>query len=135
MKKGWWVRFSLLMFLTILSIFVLMPSVFNFNENGRFPIKSKINLGLDLQGGLYMTLGIDFNKVYREEIATTVRKMQYILKDMGITAELGKVNLLCVGKGGQSKKAQKRWNFSDKPFHFYLFINVSRDVGLQLLSG
>ncbi len=92
MKKGWWMRFGLLIFFTILSVMVLMPTVFNFNENSRFPLKSKVNLGLDLQGGLYLTLGIDFNRVYREEVATSVRKMKYILKDQGMDSDLGKLD-------------------------------------------
>ena len=51
--------------------------------------KRSINLGLDLQGGLYMILGIDFNKVYRDEIKGYARKFEYVLKDEEIKMSIG----------------------------------------------
>ena len=68
MTRGWWLRFSLLLALVIGSMVALTPTFFNLSEKSSFPVKNKINLGLDLQGGLYMVLGIDFNKVYRDEV-------------------------------------------------------------------
>jgi preprotein translocase subunit SecD len=65
------------------------PTVFNLSEKSSFPGKSKINLGLDLQGGLYMVLGIDFNKVYRDEILGNARKIQSLLQEDGIESKLG----------------------------------------------
>ena len=64
MKTSWWMRFSALIVFIVLSILILLPTVMKFDENGHYPFKSKMNLGLDLQGGLYMILGIDFKKVY-----------------------------------------------------------------------
>ena len=75
MKTSWWVRFSVLLVLIAASVIVLLPTVMKFDENGSYPVKSKINLGLDLQGGLYMVLGIDFKKVYRDEVQTYSRKL------------------------------------------------------------
>ncbi len=69
-----------------------MPTVFDYPKESKFPIKSKINLGLDLQGGLYMILGIDFNKVYRDEIRGYARKIQYILEEEGIKSEIGSLD-------------------------------------------
>lgn len=89
MAKGWLFRFSLLAILVIASVMSVTPTFFNLKEDGSFPVKSKINLGLDLQGGLYMVLGIDFNKVYRDEIVGYARKAQATLKDIGIESTLG----------------------------------------------
>jgi len=89
MAKGWWLRFSLLLVLVLASMLSLFPTFFNFSEKSSFPIKSKINLGLDLQGGLYMVLGIDFNKVYRDEVVSYAKKVQSVLKDAGIESTLG----------------------------------------------
>ncbi len=86
-------RFSLMLFLTVLSICAVIPTFLNFKEDGNFPIKSKINLGLDLQGGLYMVMGIDFKKVYRDEMVGTARKFQYILKDAGIESSVGQLDV------------------------------------------
>lgn len=89
MTKGWWFRFSLLAVLVIASVMAVTPTFFNLNKDSGFPVKEKINLGLDLQGGLYMVLGIDFNKVYRDEMANYARKTVSLLKDNGIEATLG----------------------------------------------
>jgi preprotein translocase subunit SecD len=89
MAKGWWLRFSLLIVLVLTSVFSLAPTFFNLKEDSSYPVKSKINLGLDLQGGLYMVLGIDFNKVYRDEILNYARKVQSILKEEGIESTMG----------------------------------------------
>ena len=89
MARGWWFRFSFLAALTIAALMSVAPTVFNLNEKSSFPMKSKINLGLDLQGGLYMVLGIDFNKVYRDEIVGNGRKMINLLKEETIEARPG----------------------------------------------
>lgn len=65
MTRTWWYKFSLLFVLTIFSIAFLVPTVRNLDvEKTNYPFKQKINLGLDLQGGVYMVLGVDFNKVF-----------------------------------------------------------------------
>ncbi len=89
MKRSWWYRFTFLVFLVVISVVSVMPTVFDYEKDSKFPIKSKINLGLDLQGGLYMILGIDFNKVYRDEVKGYARKIQFILEDEGIKTEIG----------------------------------------------
>ncbi len=89
MARGWWFRFSFLAALTIVALMSVAPTAFNLTEKSSFPMKSKINLGLDLQGGLYMVLGIDFNKVYRDEVIGNGRKMVNLLKEETIEAKIG----------------------------------------------
>ena len=89
MARGWWFRFSFLAAITIAALMSVAPTFFNLSEKSSFPMKTKINLGLDLQGGLYMVLGIDFNKVYRDEIIGNGRKMITLLKDETIEAKIG----------------------------------------------
>ena len=89
MARGWWVRFLLLAALTVAALMSVTPTFFNLNEKSSFPVKTKINLGLDLQGGLYMVLGIDFNKVYRDEVVGYSRKIVSLLADEKIEAKLG----------------------------------------------
>jgi len=69
----------------------VIPTFFDFKEDSSYPVKSKISLGLDLQGGLYMILGIDFNKVYRDEVKSYARKIEYLLKDQGIDSKVGEL--------------------------------------------
>lgn len=93
MKQSWWMRFSFLLVLTVLAVLVIIPTTMKFNEESSYPFKSKVNLGLDLQGGLYMVLGIDFKKVYADEVKGYGRKIESILKDRGIEISVGSVNL------------------------------------------
>lgn len=93
MKTSWWVRFSTLIVFCVISFVVLLPTVMKFEETSSYPVKSKINLGLDLQGGLYMVLGIDFKKVYKDEVATNLRKIETLLKDQDVTLTAGDFDL------------------------------------------
>lgn len=92
MKSSWWIRFSLFSFILVTSVLLVMPTLLKFNPEGKFPIKSKINLGLDLQGGLYMVLGIDFQNVYQDEIRSYMRKCEYALKDVGVESTIGDID-------------------------------------------
>ncbi|MBF0297734.1 MAG: protein translocase subunit SecD [Oligoflexia bacterium] len=91
MKSSWWYRFSLMMFVLLIAVMVSLPTFLNFNSEGKYPFKSKVNLGLDLQGGLYMVLGINFNNVYRDEIRSYINKFEYTLKDIGIESTPGDI--------------------------------------------
>ena len=89
MKRSWWYRFSFFLVLLVVSGLSVVPTVFNHDEETKYPIKSKINLGLDLQGGLYMIMGIDFKKVFKDEIKAYMRKAEFVLQDQGIPTSLG----------------------------------------------
>lgn len=90
MNRSWWYRFSLLFVVSVMAIMAVIPTFMNLDEEkSSFPVKSKINLGLDLQGGLYMVLGIDFRKVYKDEVQNYIKKAQTLLTDEGINAQLG----------------------------------------------
>ena len=68
----------------------VIPTVFDFDpEKSSFPVKSKINLGLDLQGGLYLVLGIDFKEVFADEVKNNLAKAISTLSDEGIRATMG----------------------------------------------
>ncbi len=65
MPKNWWYKFVLLISVTIFSVAYIVPTVRNLDpEKTSYPFKQKVNLGLDLQGGVYMVLGVDFRKVF-----------------------------------------------------------------------
>lgn len=94
MNRSWWYRVSLLVFLAVVGVMAVIPTFFNLDpEKSTFPVKSKINLGLDLQGGLYMVLGIDFNKVYRDEVKNYMKKTQDLLNDEGIASQPGELKV------------------------------------------
>ncbi len=69
MGRKWWSKFILLLFFIGLSAVYVYPTLVKLDlEKTNFPFKKKINLGLDLQGGLYLVMGVDFNKVYKDVI-------------------------------------------------------------------
>ncbi len=92
MKRSWWYRFIGLIFFTVLAVMAVLPTFMDFKEESSYPIKSKISLGLDLQGGLYMILGIDFKKVYKDEVITYGRRIEGIMSDEGVNLEVGDVD-------------------------------------------
>lgn len=89
MTKRWWLHFIFLSFLVLLAAASLVPTVREVAKESYYPFKSKLNLGLDLQGGLYMVLGIDFDKVRQDEIKNVGQRLQELLADEGIDSELG----------------------------------------------
>jgi len=83
MSKKWWFKFSLLLLVTAVSGLVVAPT---FLKSGgeKLPFTKKINLGLDLQGGLYLVMGVDFNKVFKEMTERQMSSLQERLKEKGI---------------------------------------------------
>jgi protein-export membrane protein SecD len=66
MSKKWWVKFTLLIVVTLFSVAYVLPSFQKTSPSKGALFSKKINLGLDLQGGLYLVMGVDFNKVFKE---------------------------------------------------------------------
>lgn len=88
MPKNWWGKLIFLLFVTVLSVVYVIPTVAGLNlETTKFPFKQKINLGLDLQGGLYMVLGVDFNKVYKDVLDRQESSLQSRLKDKNVSVQ------------------------------------------------
>ena len=87
MTRSWWSKLLLLVFFTGLSCVYVYPTIANLDlATTKFPFKQKINLGLDLQGGLYMVLGADFNKVFKEVVTRDSASLQDRAKEKGIAA-------------------------------------------------
>lgn len=88
MTKTWWAKLVVLLFFIGMAGVYVYPTLSNLDvEKSKFPFKQKINLGLDLQGGLYMVLGVDFNKVFKEVVSRQVSSLRDGLKDKGINAK------------------------------------------------
>jgi protein-export membrane protein SecD len=122
MKASWWYRFGLLAIIGIISLMAIVPTALDLPEESNFPMKTKINLGLDLQGGLYMILGIDFKKVYRDEIKGYGVKIENVLQeqlqysassgDLDVSDELDPKQKIILGAGADKEKAKakiKEW--------------------------
>jgi preprotein translocase subunit SecD len=85
MNRSWWGKFVFLLATIVLSVVYVYPTIANLNlETTKFPFKQKINLGLDLQGGLYLVLGVDFNKVFQDVVERQQGSLESRFKDKGI---------------------------------------------------
>jgi len=85
MSRSWWGKLLLLVFVVALSGVYVYPTLSNLDlEKTKFPFKQKMNLGLDLQGGLYLVLGVDFHKVYRDVVERQSNSLKDRLKEKSI---------------------------------------------------
>jgi preprotein translocase subunit SecD len=96
MNRNWWWKFGFLVVTIVWSLVYITPtfgpSLLKWDvANSSFPFKQKINLGLDLQGGLYMVLGADFNKVFNEIVDRQATSVEGRLRDKGIPVKSVKV--------------------------------------------
>jgi preprotein translocase subunit SecD len=92
MSKKWWVKFSLLLVVTLISVMYIVPTFTKMDvTKSSYPFTKKINLGLDLQGGLYLVMGIDFDKVYKEIVDRQLMSLNERFKEKGITVTSSKI--------------------------------------------
>ncbi|MFH1729699.1 MAG: protein translocase subunit SecD [Pseudomonadota bacterium] len=92
MAKWWWTKVSLVIIAILFSVYYLIPTITNWNKMGAdfstvdtessfFP-KELIKLGLDLQGGIHLVLGVDVNVALENEITRIGDNMkEYLKKD------------------------------------------------------
>jgi preprotein translocase subunit SecD len=92
MNRKWWLKFSFLMVVTVVSGLMVIPTFSRMNPE-KLPFSKKINLGLDLQGGLYLVMGVDFNKVFKEVTDRQMSSMVERFKDKNIVALESKIRL------------------------------------------
>jgi protein-export membrane protein SecD len=94
MNRMWWVRFLVLAFLIVLAGLFLFPSLTGMKRDSDFFIKKRLNLGLDLQGGIYMTLGVDFEQAFQDQIRVLGQRIVRQARDEGLsTVQLGSLGV------------------------------------------
>ena len=152
MSKGWWLKLFVTTFVTLLSIWTVVPTFLPANPNeGKvvqnkdgtvtpeqkspwyykiFP-SNKIKLGLDLRGGISLTIGIDTKKaleseagIYVEDLKRMLTKEGITVKEIGIEPKSSKIRLVL----GDAQKRKNLLDFvRDK---FRILEVVSEDNGL-----
>ncbi|HKY64412.1 MAG TPA: protein translocase subunit SecD [bacterium] len=98
MDSRWRWQFYLALFVTIFSVYLLVPTVFNFGRywdaaerQGAelpwyvklFPEK-QLNLGLDIRGGIYVELEVNVNEALIHRSDITVGEIERFLREKGI---------------------------------------------------
>jgi len=101
MSKGWWVKFIITLVITLMSVYTVLPTFLPDdpkpikNEEGEeikpdlpwyrsILRKDKVKLGLDLRGGLSLTLGVDTKKALETEAQVFIDDLKRLLTKDGI---------------------------------------------------
>jgi preprotein translocase subunit SecD len=93
MTNKWWTKFLFLVLVTVISVMYVLPTFTGVGttRDSHYPFNKKINLGLDLQGGLYLVMGVDFNKVFKEIADRQLASITDRLKESNIIVSDAKV--------------------------------------------
>src|SRR5512134_333532 len=99
MERSWWWRLALVVGVLLFSVYQLVPSWFYFRlppdqrAGERFeesvpdwaPDPQKhLNLGLDLQGGIHLSMGVDVDRAVKAKIVRRADELGDHLKEKGI---------------------------------------------------
>ena len=109
MGGTWWFRFSVILFALFGSIYVLLPSFLGESAADRISAQvdsvdgaeleegddtlpswlpdTRINLGLDLQGGIDLTLSVDVDEAVRSAVGRDVQTVEDLLQRNEIVAK------------------------------------------------
>lgn len=98
MEKSIRIKFYLCILLSVLSFWLLAPTVWNLYNPDRDPAEmprwmpnTAMKLGLDLQGGVHMVLGVDLDKVVVNQLVTYGHSLEKAVEKAGITGVTTKV--------------------------------------------
>ena len=94
MNRNWWLKVSLVVFLVLLSFMGLTSSFWEVSALPSwvqiFIPKQKLQLGLDLQGGLHIVMGIDPQKVLDESADLLAEDLKEDLKKISPTIQVSR---------------------------------------------
>jgi preprotein translocase subunit SecD len=102
MERSWWWRVALIVAVAVVSVWQLVPSWFYFQlppdeRNGEAyeqsvpqwaPDAAKhLNLGLDLQGGIHLAMGVDVDRAVKAKVARRADEIADYLKSKNVAFE------------------------------------------------
>ncbi len=95
MTRSWWTKFVLVIAITVGAGLSLVPTFLNLDPlTTKFPFTQKVNLGLDLQGGLYLVMKVDFDRVYQDLVEKRKSRAEASLKEKSVTTQSLEVTAL-----------------------------------------
>ncbi len=86
MKLGLRWRVAIALIVTVVAVIYALPSLPSVKASalGRFLPDKEVNLGLDLKGGINLTLGVDVDKAVEVSLAQTGQAVRMLAEDKGI---------------------------------------------------
>ncbi len=104
MDKKIRIKFYVSMFVALLSIYMVLPTLWNLynpqaDKTPSWMPKTGMTLGLDLKGGVHMVLGVDLDKVVKDQVQTYSSSLKKTLdkkelKDVKVTFNPADVDIL-----------------------------------------
>src|SRR3954466_5538896 len=89
MERGWWWKAALYGVVTVLAVLYLVPTLVPEEKQPRFireHFQKKIQLGLDLQGGLHLVYAVNINKAVSDKVDRLSSEIEDRLRrDKGVT--------------------------------------------------
>jgi protein-export membrane protein SecD len=126
MSRSWWTKLILLVVVTAGAVIYVAPTALNLDPNKtRFFFKQKINLGLDLQGGVYMVLGVDFTKVFNDVADRMADNLNEELKRKDISC--GPAKLLKEGAPADDPRVAVECTSADAKAKLYQMVKKDFD--------
>lgn len=68
----------------VVSIIWVLPTFVNVSDSSWWPVKQKLNYGLDIQGGLHLVMGVDVDGVVKESTLRIIESMKTDMKKEGV---------------------------------------------------
>ncbi len=93
MDAKWWSKVIFVLFLTVLSILYIVPSLADKNADGDpilpswYPFTKTLRPGLDLKGGIHMVLGVEWEKALIDDAVHKAENIKDWCKDQDIPVE------------------------------------------------
>lgn len=86
MEKGWWYKFWFILIVVVLSVVYLLPTFMGDSTPEWYKKLNdkRIRLGLDLQGGMHLVLGVDLDKAISDKADSFATDLESILKEKGL---------------------------------------------------
>ncbi len=86
MEKSWWYKFWLILIVLVISLVYLVPTFMGVNTPEWYKKLNdrRIRLGLDLQGGMHLVLGVDIDKAISDKADAFATDLESILKEKGL---------------------------------------------------
>jgi preprotein translocase subunit SecD len=137
MEKGWWYKFWFTLVIIIISLMYLIPTFMGENTPEWYKKLNdkKIRLGLDLQGGMHLVLGVDVDKAISDKADAFATDLETILKERGL--EYNKIER--VEDSYQIKidfkKPEYVSSFQDKVLKEYPQFGVVSQSGTEIVFG
>ena len=140
MNKGLKIKLGFCVFLTLISIWLLCPTFWSLanpdkaHQPPSWMPNTAMKLGLDLQGGVHMVMGVDLDKVVADQLTSTGNQLRKSLEKDGITTVTTKTLPATFELDIVTNSAEEKEKVSAKLQKEFSILEVVGDTGNTLVA-